>query len=169
MKVQPFIFILFISSISLMAQNCPTGEERIESVNAVFEKGILHFTNIEREKHGLSSLILVEALNYSARYHAKDMATEDYFEHDSYDRKNGRLRKSCSIFERIESFANYGYLAENISAGKTQPEEVVKGWMKSEGHRKNILNKDMSYLGVAYYYSEDSKYHHYWVQNFGGD
>lgn len=161
------VFLLF--SISLMAQNSPTGEERIESIHTVFEKEILDYTNIERKKHGLVPLKLDNSLSYAARYHAKDMATENYFEHDSYDRRNGRLKKSCTIFDRIEAFANYGYLAENISAGKTDPEDVVRGWMKSEGHRKNILNKNMTLLGVGYYESEDSEYTHYWVQNFGGE
>lgn len=169
MKSFFFLAMIFLLSTFLVAQNCPKGEERIESLNLSYEQEILEITNIERHKYGLKPLKLDESLTYSARYHAKDMATEDYFEHDSYDRKNGRLKKSCSIFDRIEAFANYGYLAENISAGKTSPEEVVKGWMNSEGHRKNVLNKNMTYLGVGYYYYEYSKYGHYWVQNFGGD
>lgn len=169
MKSFFILTIIFIFSSSIVAQDCPKGKERIASLNGSLEQEILEMTNLERTKYGLEPLKRDESLTYSARYHAKDMATEDYFEHDSYDRKNGRLKKSCSIFNRIEAFANYGYLAENISAGKTNPEEVVKGWMNSEGHRKNILDKNMTFLGIGYYYFEDSKYGHYWVQNFGGD
>lgn len=163
------LIILLVFTGALQAQNCPTGEERIESIDSSFEKEILELTNKERAKHGLQPLRWDESLSFAARYHAQDMATENYFEHDSYDRKNGRLRKSCTIFNRIEAFANYGYLAENISAGKTDPADVVKGWMDSEGHRKNILNKDMTLLGVGYYEGDDSKYTSYWVQNFGGE
>jgi hypothetical protein len=47
----------------------------------------------------------------TARYHAKDMAEEDYFEHNSFDRKkNGKLVKSCGTFERIEAFMSFSYL-----------------------------------------------------------
>lgn len=96
------------------------------------------------------------------------MALDDYFDHDSKDRKNGRLKKACDIFDRIGAFVNYNYLAENISAGQMTPEEVVKAWMKSPGHKKNILNKEMTLLGVGFFENEDSKYRVYWVQNFGG-
>lgn len=161
--------IILFSTTILLAQDCPTGEERIESIHASFEKEVLRLTNKERQKRGLSALKLDEKLAYAARYHAKDMAMENYFEHDSYDRKKNRLRKSCNIFERIGAFANYNYLAENISAGQLTPEEVLKAWMKSPGHKKNILNKDMTLLGVGFYENEDSEYGVYWVQNFGGN
>ncbi len=150
-------------------QKCPTGEERIKSIQSEFESEVLRLTNNEREKMGLKPLEWDETLAYAARYHAKDMSVDDYFDHDSHDRKGRALRKSCSIFERIKAFVSYPYLAENISAGRTIPEEVVEAWMKSTGHKKNILDKNMTRLGVGYYYNEDAKYGHYWVQNFGGE
>ncbi|NPD45510.1 MULTISPECIES: CAP domain-containing protein [unclassified Lentimicrobium] len=167
-SIQIILTILFSSSI-IFSQNCPTGEERIESVNSSFEKEVLRLTNKERKKRSLSPVKYDEKLALAARYHAKDMAMENYFEHDSYDREKNRLRKSCDIFERIGAFANYNYLAENISAGQLTPEEVLKAWMKSPGHKKNILNKDMTLLGVGFYENEDSEYGVYWVQNFGGN
>lgn len=163
------LLILLLLTGNLQAQNCPTGEERIQSTDSSFEKEIVALSNKERKKHGLAPLKWDESLAYAARYHAQDMATKNYFEHDSYDRSNGSLRKSCTIFERIEAFATYGYLAENISAGKTDPKEVVAGWMNSPGHRKNILNKNMTLLGVGYFEGDDSDYTYYWVQNFGGE
>jgi len=163
------ILILLLIPHLILAQKCPTGEERVAVVNSTFEKEVLLLTNKERKKKGLKPLEWDETLAYSARYHAKDMAIDNYFDHDSFDRKGKRLVKVCGIFERIESFINYPYLAENISAGRLTPEEVVKAWMKSTGHRKNILNKNMTRLGVGYYYKEDAEYGHYWVQNFGGE
>jgi uncharacterized protein YkwD len=164
-----YLVLFFWIPLFSFSQNCPTGEERIESIQNNFEKQVLLLTNVEREKRGLKPLEWDGTLAYAARYHAKDMAIDNYFDHDSYDRKGKILRKSCSIFDRIEAFIEYPYLAENISAGRTGPEEVVKAWMKSTGHRKNILDKNMARMGVGYYYSEDSEYGHYWVQNFGGD
>lgn len=164
-----YILIIIMIPHFLWAQKCPTGEERIEAVNSAFEKEVLRLTNKERKKRGLKPLKWDETLAYSARYHAKDMAMDNYFDHDSYDRKGKKLVKVCGTFERIESFISYPYLAENISAGRLTPKEVVDAWMKSSGHRKNILNKNMTRLGVGYYYKEDTEYGHYWVQNFGGD
>lgn len=164
-----YILLFFLIHQLVFAQKCPTGEERVAVVNSTFEKEVLLLTNQERKKRGLKPLEWDETLAYSARYHAKDMAIDNYFDHDSYDRKGKRKVKVCGIFERIESFINYPYLAENISAGRLTPEEVVKAWMKSTGHRKNILNKNMTRLGVGYYIKEDAEYGHYWVQNFGGE
>lgn len=151
------------------AQSCPKGDERVLSMNQDFEKEVLKLTNKERKSRGLKPLEMDEFLSYSARYHAKDMAEDDYFDHNSYDRgSDGNLNQVCETFDRIGAFADFGYMAENISAGRTIPKDVVDGWMKSPGHRKNILNKDFSKIGIGYYKTEDSEYHHYWVQNFGG-
>ncbi len=163
------ILVLFISSLNMSAQSCATGNERVRCVHQNFEKEILRLTNKERKKRGLRKLKLNETLAFAARYHAKDMAVDNYFEHDTYDRQaNGKLKGVCGTFERIEAFIEFPYLAENISAGKTTPKAVVDGWMKSSGHRKNILNNDYSEIGIGYYQLEDSKYQYYWVQNFGG-
>ena len=169
MKAIQIILAILLSSSMIFAQNCPTGGERIESIHSSFEKEVLRLTNEERKKRRLGPLKYDEKLAYAARYHAKDMAVENYFDHHSKDRINGRLKKSCDIFDRIEAFANYNYLAENISAGQKTPEDVLKAWMKSPGHKKNILNKEMTLLGVGYYENEDSEYGVYWVQNFGGE
>jgi len=168
MKTRCLLYVFIIASIAVMAQNCPSGQEHIKSIEMSWEEEILEYTNKERKKHGLKALEMRGDLVYAARYHAKDMAEENYFEHDSYDRKHGNLVLSCSNFDRIAAFANYDYLAENISAGRISAQEVVKGWMKSKGHRKNILNSNLRYIGVGYYYHKDSEYKHYWVQNFGG-
>jgi len=167
--MKKYLFIILIVPLFVLGQNCPTGEERIKKVNHQFEEEVLKLTNMERKKRGLQPLKWDETLAFAARYHAKDMADDDYFDHDSFDKRGKRLVKSCSIFDRIESFIDYPYLAENISAGRLTPEEVVNAWMKSSGHRKNIMNKNMTKLGVGYYYKEDAEYGHYWVQNFGGE
>src|SRR5580704_18619610 len=39
-------------------------------------------------------------------------------------------------------------IAENIAVGPN-PETIHNGWMHSAGHRKNILNPDITAIGVA--------------------
>ena len=39
---------------------------------------------------------------------------------------------------------------------------VVKGWMASPGHKRNILDKDFKYLGCGSYYYKDPE----WVDLF---
>ena len=57
----------------------------------------------------------------------------------------------------------YRYAGENIAMGQRTPEEVVKAWMNSEGHRKNILSPNYNYIGVGYVAQGN-----YWTQEFIG-
>jgi uncharacterized protein YkwD len=161
-------------SIGLQAQDfkgAPTGEERIASSNEKFETEVLVLVNKIRKRRGLSQLKSHKALTNAARYHAMDMGTESYFDHNSMDvDKNGRKRQVAETFERIRKFTdgtNVFGCGENISAGQPTPKDVVDTWMKSKGHRKNIIKKNISYMGVGYAKVANSDYGHYWVQVFG--
>ncbi len=170
MQIKEFIIVFIISVLPFlgMAQPCATGNEKVVSINSQFEHEVLRLTNVERKKHDLQPLVWNEALAYSARYHAQDMALDNYFDHDSFDRTSkGQLKKICGTFTRIEAFYSSNYMAENIAAGRITPEDVVNGWMKSDGHRNNILNGDFNQLGVGYYETTSADYPTYWVQNFG--
>ena len=146
----------------------PTGKENPKSSNEQFEQRVVELVNAERKKRRLRPLQVDADLQRAARYHSCDMAADDYFEHDSHDRKGSRLVSVCETFDRIEKFApDFGGSAENISAGNPSPEDVVKGWMDSPGHRKNILNSKYTHIGVGYCNSGKKGWGHYWTQNFG--
>ena len=172
MKVKSlfFIVILFFSftSFGQSFRGIPRGTENVRVQNLEFEKEVLHLVNVIRVKHRLEPLLWQEDLARAARYHAQDMAFDNYMEHATYDRKGKRLVKVCGTFDRIEKFIEMSYLAENISAGKTNAQATVDAWMKSPSHRKNILNPNFKYLGVGYFFKKNTKYLHYWVQDFGG-
>lgn len=170
-----YLFIgLFLSFAWITtAQNfkgLPTGDERIGSSKESFEQELLLLVNKERAKRNRKPLVLNEQLTNSARYHAMDMAVDNYFDHDSKDqRKNGSHKKICSPFERMDRFIkdNLFSRSENIAVGKQSPEQVMRGWMSSKGHRDNILDKKAKYIGLAYVHVKDSEWGDYWVQTFG--
>jgi uncharacterized protein YkwD len=127
--------------------------------NADYEQRVVELVNLERANVGLPPLKLNEDLGYSARYHAKDMQDENYFNHDSYDGST----LVCNWGQRISLFySNWWALGENIAVGYDTPESVMseEGWMGSAGHKSNILNTNYREIGVGYYHS-------YWVQDFG--
>ncbi len=68
----------------------------------------------------------------------------------------------------IKKNANFRMSGENIAAGITSSEEVVRQWMESPGHRANIMNKNYRILGVGYEYIPGTKFIHHWVQLFQG-
>ena len=162
----PGILIAFLITNIVQAQpfrGCASGGERVPAVNANFEKEILRLVNVERKKRGLSSLTWNAKMARAARYHAADMAHDDYFNHASFD-KGGR--QVCATFARIRKFGSGS--AENIAAGGNTPAGTMRQWMNSPGHKKNILSAGAKSLGVGYYYKSGlkNKWRHYWVQNF---
>ncbi|MDJ0690009.1 MAG: CAP domain-containing protein [Xenococcaceae cyanobacterium MO_188.B32] len=72
---------------------------------------------------------------------------------------------------RNDTGYQYSTAAENIAAGYQTPEAVVEAWMGSAGHRANILNPDLTEIGVGYeYLANDTgsvNYNSYWTTTFG--
>ena len=93
-----------------------------------------------------------------ATAHSRDMADHDYFSHDS--------RNGTSAFQRMKK-AGYRYSSagENIAAGFRTPASVVKAWLKSPGHCKNLMNRSYDELGVGF--ATGGTYGTYWTQDFG--
>ena len=59
---------------------------------------------------------------------------------------------------------SYRGSGENIAWGQKSAEQVMNGWMNSDGHRANILNENFKNIGVGYYQNENGRNH--WVQLF---
>lgn len=136
---------------------CATGNEDVQPQNEAFEKKVLELVNIERAKVGRPPIIWNPKLARAARYHAADMVIDGYFDHDSYDVIDGNKVKVCATFARINKFGEGR--GENIAAGQGTPEDAMKSWMNSPGHKANILSYNES-MGVGFYKN-------YWVQVFG--
>ncbi len=82
------------------------------------------------------------------------MSEHDYFSHTS---RSGRTWDS-----RITK-AGWKYPGgENIARGFSSPAGVVKAWLKSPGHKRNIMDCNFRYIGIGYDSDGD-----YWVQDFG--
>lgn len=129
---------------------------RLKSVKSV-ERQVIDLTNQERQKAGLAPLQLDWQLSRVARYKSRDMRDTGYFAH--------RSPQYGSPFEMMKSFdVQYSSAGENIAVGQTSPEQVVREWMNSPGHRKNILNGTYTYIGVGY--AKGGSYGTYWTQMF---
>jgi len=120
------------------------------SVSA-YEWEVVRLCNIERAKEGLPSLAVLPALQDACDIREKELEISY-----SHTRPNGA---SCETV--IPGEIPWTIASENIAKGQTDPEMVVKGWMNSTGHRKNILNAEHGYIGVGY-----SSASNCWVQLF---
>lgn len=139
----------------------------IPVTNAAFEEAIIEQTNTIRMVHGLPPLKHITALDNSARYHAADMNSNNYFDHNSFDRINEHLTETCDPWNRIQAYyTNWQALAENIAAGQRSPDMAMNGWMNSPDHRENILSPNYTEIGAGFY-EGSGEYRYYWDQNFG--
>ena len=125
-----------------------------DSIADGYEKEVVRLVNEERAKQGIDPLSQDWQLSRVARYKSQDMSDNNYFSHTS--------PTYGSPFEMIKSFGiAYRTAGENIAKGYSSPQAVVNGWMNSQGHRTNILNKSYTKIGVGY--EADGNY---WTQMF---
>lgn len=131
------------------------------------EDQVLALANTARAKAGCAPLRPEPRLTAAAAGHARAMANQNFFGHVS---KNG-----ASLRQRIYAQGyRYRAAAENISAGRSTASEAMQAWMRSAGHRKNLLNCRYAQTGIAMVYQADDaplpgqKYpmKYYWVQVF---
>lgn len=120
-----------------------------------FARQVVDLVNQERAKEGLSPLSIDEKAVSAAQVRAREIETSF-----SHTRPNG----SSFSTALTESGASYRGAGENIAWGQKTPEEVMKGWMNSPGHRANIMNEKFTSIGVGYY--QNAKGVNYWTQLF---
>ena len=170
MRVRTFALLIILSllcyALAATAQKAPrslqlASAKSLEAQKAQFMDRVIELTNAERVKAGVAPLKREDSLTKSAQWLAQDMAANNYFAHE--DRQGRR------IVTRLPDFGYTGYsmIGENIAGGQQTPEQVVAEWMRSPGHRANLLNPEFCELGVAYVHVPNSELQNYWVQDFG--
>ncbi|WP_243112497.1 MULTISPECIES: CAP domain-containing protein [Acutalibacteraceae] len=126
---------------------------------ADFQNQVVQLVNQERTSRGLSALSVDTALTKTATLKSQDMAKLGYFDHTS--------PTYGSPFDMMKQFGiSYRTAGENIAMGQTSPQQVMTGWMNSEGHRANILNSSYTKIGVGIAQNSNGQY--YWTQQFIG-
>ncbi len=142
----------------------PHGNEFIMSSNPNGEQQLLVLINEERERQGMHPLEWDDQLAQACRYHSYDLATQNYFNHDSHDRKNGKLEKVGGTFDRIRRFYSKSFVnSENIAAGNESPEATYEQWFNSPGHYENMFNPTSTKVGLGVFYDPDSPFGYYWT------
>ena len=117
---------------------------------------VVTLVNQERAKAGCKALTVNAKLNLAAQRHSQDQADHKKMDHNGSDGSEPK--------DRVER-AGYSWsmVGENVAWGYQSAAEVMDGWMKSEGHRKNILNCGYTQIGMGLARSNGP----YWTQVFG--
>ena len=124
------------------------------------EAATLCLVNVERTRRGERALRANADLARSAAEHSADMVARNYFDHTS---PGGE-----TVLERIKASTylppRAGYIVgENIALGTMRlatPSAIVASWMKSPGHRANILDGDYRDTGLGVVAKAPGRYAH---------
>jgi uncharacterized protein YkwD len=137
------------------APSPPAGAEPDEITG--LEDEVVELTNAERTAAGCAEVDTDERLRTAARGHSQDMADHDYFSHTGLD--------GSSFVDRAQAAGYPSPAGENIAMGYRTPADVMRGWMDSDGHRRNLLDCSHQDIGVGLGYDRDGR--PYWTQVFG--
>ena len=128
-----------------VATSPPSGQAARRRI-ATYKGTLTEAVNNARRRHGLRALGRVEFLDKIATGHATHMWKRKRCDHD---RIGDRIRM-------IEQGAGLHYIAENCFMYPTNKwndhvaTKIVERWMKSAGHRKNILNPRFTRTGIGW-------------------
>ena len=122
------------------------------------EQVILGLINSERLGRGLRRLVLEDRLMAAARGHSADMACNNFTDHTGSDGSTWRTR-----VER-EGYTS-SYVAENIFYGGTA-QDAFDWWMDSQVHKDNILNANVTEIGIGFVSYPQSRWSRYYTLVF---
>jgi uncharacterized protein YkwD len=84
------------------------------------------------------------------------MSDRDFFDHVNPDGEDPG--------ERLEDAGvDWRGWGENIARGYVDADEVMSGWMTSEGHRRNLLDPSFDEVGIGVRWAAGGPY---WTQDF---
>lgn len=119
--------------------------------------------NLARRDNGRRPVEASPLLDAAAQRHAEDMLRRAYYDHRSPEgtTPGERARAAGQLAARRVS--------ENIAKGLFTPDEVVRRWLDSPGHRRNILDPKAAVTGFGVAFGEgDDGVEVVWVQMFAG-
>jgi uncharacterized protein YkwD len=110
------------------------------------EAEVFELVNQQRMKAGLNALAWDDRVGGIAREYSRQMARENFFDH--YD------PEGHDVMDRADRAKLTGWvkIGENLFACSPTPDfsrKAVVGWMGSETHRVNILDREWTSTGIG--------------------
>lgn len=144
--VKPLLFsCMFFITTNVFAQTgAASPATQNNSANSLVElqAAVLKYINAYRVSIGLKELQMIDEANLEALNHSVDMAKGTVaFGHDGFEERVNNISKKIGICMAS---------AENVAMGMVDAEQVVKMWLNSAGHKKNIEgNYTLTGIGIA--------------------
>jgi hypothetical protein len=130
-------FFLLLSSVSPLNSFAAVETPQINA------SSLFSLTNAARQENGKSSFVWDDRLASIAEKKLNDMFTRGYFDHQDPDGNTAGARAIAAGYD-------YTLFGENLAMGWFDNDHaLIDAWMKSAGHRKNILFNDFTSIGIA--------------------
>jgi uncharacterized protein YkwD len=138
-KIMIGFYAVFLGLLSLLNTANAANDTSIDSAN---QKATLFYVNEYRAKHHLKPLKMNNMMSAEAAIHSRDMARHAVpFGHQNFDKRIKR------IFAKIKDHQGG---AENVAYNYKDGGDVVRNWLTSPGHRRNIEgNYNLTGIGLA--------------------
>lgn len=137
-------------AITLMP-TASTASARSDSARSAWDDSLHRLTNVARANHDRSELKFGRCLDRFAQRQARRMADAEEMYHQN-------LR---TVLKKCKARA----VGENVAYGYASPAKNIRAWMKSPGHRRNILSRSYTRLGIGVAFSKNGNA--YTAQVFG--
>ena len=139
------IFLPAVSAQSVVENEVYTFKADSVSISEL-EYLLFILINQKRIENRLQPLIWNEQATQIARLHSRNMADYDFFGHEGLDGR--KVDGRANLF----GLRRWQIIGENIAynRGYRKPlERVVESWMRSAGHRRNLLNRRWKESGIG--------------------
>jgi uncharacterized protein YkwD len=128
-----------------VAAECPSADVQPTGANVAEVRGaVVCLTNTERAAAGLGALASESRLEGVAQGYAQRMVAERFFDHVGPD--------GSVLAARLVGYLGWLAVGENLAWGEgslATPRSTVAAWMRSPGHRANILEGAYSEVGIG--------------------
>jgi uncharacterized protein YkwD len=145
------------AGIMMSASPAEAAPVKANAAEQTLQADIFRLVNEERVDHGCAALTANDQLTAAARAHSAWMGRTGAFSHTGRAGSNFVSRAKAAGYARPS--------AENIAWGYRSAAEVVNAWMKSPGHRRNLLDCGARTFAVGVVYSANGT--PYYTQDFG--
>lgn len=134
--------LIFILSLAIITTTSRSTEQVLSDATDISGSSLLKETNEVRSENGISELEYNDLLGEAAQHKADDMVKRDYWSHDTPDGKQPWQ------FINEEGY-KYSVASENLAFGFNSGGEAIEAWMKSDSHRKAMLDVGVDEVGFG--------------------
>ena len=130
------VLIILIGSVPVLRNSV------LDSISAIYGAVLVNLTNQNRIAANISELKVSPILEKAAQMKADDMASKNYFAHNTPE-------GLTPWYWFDQAGYKYIYAGENLAVNFEDSEDVETAWMNSKTHWLNIMNPKFKEIGIA--------------------